>query len=216
MADKVHSLKFFRIDNSYTAEYRRIQHREKDLLIHPNRAEHCRCTALVTNGKQPGSGSVSGAQVARGTAGGLHGLQRPLRRPLARHVSSPAAGGSSPQVEKCKAAAELKGNARATSGGAAANGAGGGKSPAAAVAATAAASGGGTPGGRVAGYLVAYCGNLAFEAGVEELQKLFEGAGVVPSKIRLHTDKASGRWDGQAGQVGEVHARVWGCSPQVR
>ncbi|GLI63843.1 hypothetical protein VaNZ11_006945, partial [Volvox africanus] len=88
------------------------------------------------------------------------------------------------RVEKCKAAAELKCKARAST-------------------AAAAASGGKDAGGnsgkeRVAGYPVAYCGNIAFEVGTEELQQLFSGAGVAPTQIRLHVDKASGRSKGYA------------------
>ncbi|EFJ49066.1 hypothetical protein VOLCADRAFT_90315 [Volvox carteri f. nagariensis] len=97
------------------------------------------------------------------------------------------------RVEKCKAAAELKGKARGASGapGQRASGGDGGSS-----AADGTSGGGG--GGRVAGYPVAYCGNISFEAGAEELQQLFSRAGAVPTKIRLHSDKATGRSRGFA------------------
>ncbi|GIL66704.1 hypothetical protein Vafri_20193 [Volvox africanus] len=88
------------------------------------------------------------------------------------------------RVEKCKAAAELKGKARASTVAAAASGDKG--------------AGGSSGKERVAGYPVAYCGNVAFEVGVAELQQLFSGAGVVPTQIRLHVDKASGRSKGYA------------------
>eukprot|EP00198_Chlamydomonas_reinhardtii_P009116 XP_001698453.1 predicted protein [Chlamydomonas reinhardtii] len=46
-------------------------------------------------------------------------------------------------------------------------------------------------GGKVAGYPVVYVGNVSFEVGEPELRKLFkERAGVEPSEVRLHKDKA--------------------------
>ncbi|GIL82358.1 hypothetical protein Vretimale_11830 [Volvox reticuliferus] len=92
------------------------------------------------------------------------------------------------RVEKCKVAAELKGKARASTVAAAASKADTGVK----------GTGDSNGKGRVAGYPVAYCGNIAFEVGVEELQQLFSGAGVVPTQIRLHVDKASGRSKGYA------------------
>ncbi|KAF6252896.1 hypothetical protein COO60DRAFT_1550635 [Scenedesmus sp. NREL 46B-D3] len=65
--------------------------------------------------------------------------------------------------------------------------------------AAAAAAGGGTPAagpGKTAGYNVAYVGNIAFEAGPDDLQALFAECGV--SKVRLHTDKATGKSKGYA------------------
>ncbi len=41
------------------------------------------------------------------------------------------------------------------------------------------------------GYPVVYVGNVSFEVGEKELRKLFrERAGVEPSDVRLHKDKA--------------------------
>lgn len=46
------------------------------------------------------------------------------------------------------------------------------------------------------GYNVAYVGNIAFEVSPDELQKLFTEYGV--TKIRLHTDKDTGKSKGFA------------------
>ncbi|KXZ46117.1 hypothetical protein GPECTOR_47g395 [Gonium pectorale] len=105
---------------------------------------------------------------------------------VAAEAEAAAAAGVETRVEKCKAAAELKGKARASNG------------PAPAPKAGATGAPGSGPVGRVAGYPVAYVGNVAFEAGADELQQLFAGAGAVPTKVRLHTDKASGRSKGFA------------------
>ena len=49
---------------------------------------------------------------------------------------------------------------------------------------------------QVAGYHVAYVGNLAFEANDAEIQQLFPDCNV--TKVRLHTDKATGKSRGFA------------------
>lgn len=49
---------------------------------------------------------------------------------------------------------------------------------------------------QVAGYHVAYVGNLAFEADDAEVQQLFPDCNV--TKVRLHTDKATGKSRGFA------------------
>lgn len=46
------------------------------------------------------------------------------------------------------------------------------------------------------GYHVAYVGNIAFEATPAEVQAVFEGCSV--SRVRLHTDKDTGRSKGYA------------------
>ncbi len=82
-------------------------------------------------------------------------------------------------MEKCKAAAELKGKARASAAAA----------PATGSAAPAAAG----PGGRVPGYNVVYVGNVDFEATAEDLTQLFTKAGARPSQVRMHKDKKTGK-----------------------
>lgn len=53
-----------------------------------------------------------------------------------------------------------------------------------------------SPAPKVAGYHVAYVGNLAFEANDAEIQQLFPDCNV--TKVRLHTDKATGKSRGFA------------------
>jgi hypothetical protein len=103
-------------------------------------------------------------------------------------------------VEKCKAAAAPKTpRGRPVSGGGAA------AASAAAAAApqqealtppgSAARPAAGEP-AKVAGYNVAYVGNIAFEATTEDIKALFEGCEV--TRIRLHTDRDTGRSKGYA------------------
>lgn len=49
---------------------------------------------------------------------------------------------------------------------------------------------------QVAGYNVAYIGNIAFEAGEEELRELMSDCTI--TKVRLHTDRDTGRFKGFA------------------
>jgi len=49
---------------------------------------------------------------------------------------------------------------------------------------------------KVAGYDVAYVGNIAFEASIDSIKALFEPYGV--TKVRLHTDKDTGKSKGYA------------------
>lgn len=58
-----------------------------------------------------------------------------------------------------------------------------------------------SPAPKVAGYFCAYVGNIAWEADAKMIEKLFEGFGA--TKIRLHTDKITGKPKGYA----HVHFR---------
>ena len=49
---------------------------------------------------------------------------------------------------------------------------------------------------QVEGYNVAYIGNIAFEAGEDDLRELMSDCTI--TKVRLHTDRASGRFKGYA------------------
>ena len=49
---------------------------------------------------------------------------------------------------------------------------------------------------QVAGYNVAYVGNIAFEAGEQDLRELMTDCTI--TKVRLHTDRDSGRFKGYA------------------
>lgn len=49
---------------------------------------------------------------------------------------------------------------------------------------------------QVPGYNVAYVGNIAFEAGEADLRELMRDCTV--TKVRMHTDKATGRFKGYA------------------
>jgi hypothetical protein len=134
----------------------------------------------------------AGRCTRRGPGSRAQAISRPRVPPLplrGAHVcSSRVVCAPFVQVEKCKASAELRGKARGAAGAAG--------SPAAR--AKPGAGGPGSSGGRVAGYPVAYVGNVAFEVGAPELEALFGGAGAPPSRVRLHTDKASGRSKGYA------------------
>lgn len=55
---------------------------------------------------------------------------------------------------------------------------------------------GGDRAGQTPGYLVAYVGNVAFEASSEDVSALFEGCSV--TRVRLHTDRDTGRPKGFA------------------
>lgn len=55
---------------------------------------------------------------------------------------------------------------------------------------------GGGGAGQTPGYLVAYVGNVAFEASAEDVAALFEGCSV--TRVRLHTDRDTGRPKGFA------------------
>jgi len=48
----------------------------------------------------------------------------------------------------------------------------------------------------VTGYNVAYVGNIAFEAGEEDLRELMGDCTI--TKVRLHTDRDTGRFKGYA------------------
>ena len=49
---------------------------------------------------------------------------------------------------------------------------------------------------QVAGYNVAYVGNIAFEAGESDLRELMSDCTI--TKVRLHTDKETGKFRGYA------------------
>jgi len=49
---------------------------------------------------------------------------------------------------------------------------------------------------QVTGYNVAYVGNIAFEAGEEDLRELMGDCTI--TKVRLHTDRDTGRFKGYA------------------
>ena len=49
---------------------------------------------------------------------------------------------------------------------------------------------------QVEGYNVAYIGNIAFEAGEDDLRGLMSDCTI--TKVRLHTDRANGRFKGYA------------------
>lgn len=49
---------------------------------------------------------------------------------------------------------------------------------------------------QVEGYNVAYVGNIAFEADEDDLRELFSGCNI--TKVRMHTDKDTGKFKGYA------------------
>lgn len=74
-----------------------------------------------------------------------------------------------------------------------------GASPAAAAAAPARGlSGGAAAAPKTPGYHVAYVGNLDFDATQKDLKAVLEAGGVAVTKVRLHTDKDTGRAKGYA------------------